>query len=87
MNEKLMKAILALDSYNRGYDEGIKIVDSNLVVGSTLGNYTIIQQSDYQTDTDGVDAGFYTIAYQNTASGARMIPAAEWMTGMARTAA
>ena len=45
MNELLIKSILAMDSYNRGYREKIKID------GDSIGNYTIL--------TDSLNQGFW----------------------------
>ncbi len=59
----LMKAILAMDSYNRGYNEGLQITTGN-VIGLQVGNYTITQQSDILNGSAEVDASFYAIAYQ-----------------------
>ena len=75
MENKLLNAILAMDSYSRSYNEGIKLT------GNTLGNITILSDSevldykkdaegDYLRDTDGKlvrndqSIGFYAIAYQ-----------------------
>ena len=60
----LFQAILSMDSYNRGYYEGVKIVEGVNVVGSKLGATTIIQQSDFIAGTQGVREGFYAIAYE-----------------------
>jgi Ca2+-binding RTX toxin-like protein len=63
MYPNLMKAILAMDSYNRGYDEGILFSEGGNVINTQLGSATIVQQSDFQANTDGVNAGFYALAY------------------------
>jgi len=60
----LFKAILSMDSYNKGYNEGIRYVEGSAVVGTYLGVAKIVQQSDIQTGTSGVNAGFYALAYQ-----------------------
>ncbi len=70
IDSKLMKAILAMDSYNRGYNEGIVFTNGNAVVGTQIGNYTVSQQSDFEAGKPGVNAGFYAIAYQDNVSGA-----------------
>ena len=72
MNNNLMKAILSMDSYNRGYGAGV------IVNGNELGNAEIVQTTlDGQTvdfdsativdpDTDerlDDDIGFYALAY------------------------
>lgn len=66
MNSTLMKSILAMDSYNRGYDAGIKFgnlegnnsVDTPGVV--KVGNATITNVRGQQ---DAQDIGFYGLAY------------------------
>lgn len=60
----LIYAILAMDSYNRGYGSGIKDLGET---GSQarIGAYSILQnisQSGWQS------AGFYAIAYRNAAT-------------------
>jgi hypothetical protein len=57
-----------MDSYNRGYGQGVKLTigDANTGVnegGRQLGNATIILQSDVDAGKPGVAAGFYAIAY------------------------
>ena len=62
MNRDLFLAILSMDSYNRGYGQGIENLD--VVANVTkLGNATIKTDSFIEFDTDGVAAGFYAIAY------------------------
>lgn len=62
MNRDLFLSILAMDSYNRGYGEGLGNLEAVPHV-TRLGNATIIQQSDTDSGDPGVDAGFYAIAY------------------------
>lgn len=70
MNTNLFKAILAMDSYNRGYGEGITLP---VALNTTkIGNATIISQSDTDATHDPVKKGFYGIAYQ-LASGEKVI--------------
>jgi len=61
ISPELFKAILALDSYNRGYGAGIELT------GTEIGNATIGIDSSVIKDTDDVrrdiPAGFYAIAY------------------------
>jgi Ca2+-binding RTX toxin-like protein len=59
-NALVMKAILAMDSYNHGYGMGINGLGG---VGTYIGTAQITKQSDTVTGTDGVNAGFYGIAY------------------------
>jgi hypothetical protein len=70
MNRDLFLAILALDSYNRGYGRRIKLgeggpSDPTNDVGQLLGNATIIQQSDTLPSRPGTSADFYAIAYDH----------------------
>lgn len=46
MSTDLFKAILAMDSYNRGYGAGIKLSEPVASVGQKIGNTTVIAQSD-----------------------------------------
>lgn len=62
MNTNLFKAILAMDSYNRGYGEGIILP---VILNTTkIGNATIVSQSDTTATSQPVLAGFYGISYQ-----------------------
>jgi hypothetical protein len=64
-NKDLFLAILAMDSYNRGYGQGI----SGLSESGSIGNATISRRSEiFGSSTDPVfqswqAAGFYAIAY------------------------
>ncbi len=62
MNDSLFKAILSLDSYNRGYDAGINLV------GNYIGNAHLIDESvslDTLTETGRDQAiGFFAQAYE-----------------------
>jgi hypothetical protein len=61
----LIYALLAMDSYNRGYGSGIK--DLGQTSGTKLGAWEIIRNAD---DSQGLktafNAGFYAIAYKNS---------------------
>lgn len=67
MDNKLLKAILAMDSYNRSYNEGILNVPGN----NQLGNVTIISDSEDLGFLQGtkirkdIPIGFYAIAYKD----------------------
>ncbi len=61
MNDLVFKAILAMDSYNRGYNAGIEDLGG---VSSNLGNAIIIRQSDTRVGFADRNAGFYAIAYK-----------------------
>jgi hypothetical protein len=64
ISRELFLAILSMDSYNRGYGEGISGLGG---VGSSVGSAKIIKQSGTaENDPDRV-AGFYAIAYELTA--------------------
>ena len=65
MSRDLFLAIFSMDSYNRGYGQGIKDLDVEIEM-TKIGNATIYQQSDVELGTDGVNAGFYAIAYDMT---------------------
>lgn len=68
MNTELFKAILAMDSYNRGYGQGINFGINTDAVGITIGNATVLNNSSILKASDGVTRldipeGFYAIAY------------------------
>ena len=66
----LLYAILAMDSYNRGYGSGV----ANLGVSTAtnvvkLGTWEIDKRdATFVFDQDAFNAGFYAIAYRNTAN-------------------
>lgn len=65
MNRDLMLSILAMDSYNRGYGQGVllNVGDSTTgqnEAGRQLGNAII---GDFALPTSSVAAGFYALAY------------------------
>jgi len=60
MTQDLFMAILAMDVYNRGYNEGITGLGGE---GSAIGTATLTDQSDVEADSDGVSAGFYAAGY------------------------
>jgi Ca2+-binding RTX toxin-like protein len=63
MNNELFKAILAMDSYNRGYDEGIILPPS--INPNNIGMAVVIKESDTQIGSTGRDASFYAVAYKD----------------------
>ncbi len=67
MNPTLMKAILAMDSYNRGYSMGVDMT------GTAIGNATIIKDSSVFQNPDKTraddDISFYAIAYAYDSDG------------------
>ena len=61
-----MKAILSMDSYNRGYEGGLTILSESPT--TKLGNATILASSSTLEDENGNaniddDIGFYALAY------------------------
>jgi hypothetical protein len=60
---ELTYAILSLDSYNRGYDEGVSDLGG---IGSMVGNYVIVDQSAIGPLTPEVAASFYAVAYKDS---------------------
>jgi hypothetical protein len=63
ISKDLFLAILSMDSYNRGYNQGITGLGG---VGSSIGNAVISSQSDTASGSTGVNAGFYAIAYDTS---------------------
>jgi Ca2+-binding RTX toxin-like protein len=71
INPTLMKAILSMDAYNRGYDAGIKFgnLSGNNSIDTasvTIGNATVITSSGILIEAGNRlddDIGFYAIAY------------------------
>ncbi|MGD9851513.1 MAG: calcium-binding protein [Nitrospirales bacterium] len=62
ISSELMYAILAMDSYNRGYNPGIKVLGGvSSSIGDTIGNATVISED---RSSEAQDAGFYGLAYQ-----------------------
>jgi hypothetical protein len=59
MNADVMRAILAMDSYNRGYGQAVNGIADN----ATLGTVVALGQSDTLPGSAGVNAGFYASAY------------------------
>lgn len=67
MNNNLLNAILSMDSYNRGYGQGI-ILPTVLNV-TKIGNVTIVVQSDPTLGNAPSNAGFYALAYDTNGDG------------------
>ena len=57
VSNTLMQAILAMDAYNQGYNEGLEHGETQ------IGNATISQQSDISAEGEAFAAGFYAVAY------------------------
>ena len=53
-----MLAILAMDSYNRGYGKGLGLDQPS------IGNATFLMQSSILAGSPEVTAGFYAVAYE-----------------------
>ncbi len=61
MNKDLFLAILAMDSYNRGYGEGVSgLSESGQIGGATIREFKVGEQDGWEA------AGFYAIAYDMT---------------------
>ena len=60
MDSKLFNAILAMDSYNRGYNAGITFDALSDEIGTKIGSATIY---DTLGSTLAESVGFYAIAY------------------------
>jgi hypothetical protein len=60
VNSKLLNAILAMDSYNRGYNEGL-LLGTTFTGITQIGNATVFLQD---VDASAQDSGFYAIAYK-----------------------
>lgn len=68
MTNNVFYSLLALDAYNRGYDQGPLTSEGDSFNGQDernrkIGNAKIIVQSDVANGDPGVAAGFYAIAY------------------------
>jgi hypothetical protein len=57
ISNDLFTAILAMDSYNRGYNRGLD------VTGNSIGTATLGLQSDTAGGSAGVNASFFAQAY------------------------
>lgn len=69
MNREVFLSLLALDAYNRGYGQAVVTTDGDTNSGvdeldRRIGTARVSAQSDVDPDTDGVNAGFYAIAYE-----------------------
>lgn len=69
MNPILMKAILSMDAYNRGYNASIRfgnnssLSEANINI-TKIGNATVIGHSDIEINSEERNSGFYAIAYE-----------------------
>jgi hypothetical protein len=59
MNRDVFLSILAMDSYNRGYGQGI----NGLADMGSIGSATILRQSNILAGSTEVNVGFYASAY------------------------
>ena len=57
VSPELMKALLAMHAYNRGYNEGVK------GLGNDIGTATYVRQSDVLDGSEAVNSSFYAAAY------------------------
>jgi Lipase (class 3) len=62
ISTELTYAILSLDSYNRGYDQGVLGLGG---IDSSIGGYTILMESNTDPQSPEVAASFYADAYQD----------------------
>lgn len=74
INKDLFLAILSMDSYNRGYNRGIKfsIEESQAdrdEVGAHIGNATILSDSIGKLGPNAKSAGFYALTYNVSPTG------------------
>jgi hypothetical protein len=60
MNKHVFLSILAMDSYNRGYNQGVFSVPD----ASGIGTATVLAQSSILANSNEVAQGFYAIAYK-----------------------
>ena len=64
INPELMNAILSMDSYDQGYDNGITFSNRN---GNSIGNFTRGNDSSILDSATTIDvakaAGFYAVSY------------------------
>ena len=60
IDDDVFLAILAMDSYNRGYDEYIEIDWGQT---NKLGTATLALQSDIEDNSAGVNASFFAQSY------------------------
>jgi hypothetical protein len=67
MNNVLLKAILSMDAYNRGYDAGIKFgnfPEKNSSIDSPGTQIGLLTVYDSKKDVDARNISFYGISYQ-----------------------
>ena len=63
MNRDVFIAVLAMDSYNRGYNAGIDFGQGSDSVGKEIGLSFISSHSSDATDSNEVNGGFYALSY------------------------
>lgn len=61
MNSEIFLAILAMNSYNRGYDQRVE----GLKDTGSIGNANIGDLSDFRPASDGLRADFFAIEYEH----------------------
>lgn len=79
MDDKLLQAILAMDSYNQGYGARLARVDSdgNVVPYNQIATVTIIRS---EGGTSTQDIGFYAIAYKDNSTNHVTVAYRGWST-------
>lgn len=70
MNGEVFSAILALDSYNRGYAEGINLPDTGGHIGSAITLSDSLQLLGQSSKSNG----FYASSYIWTHDGTTVVP-------------
>lgn len=64
MDSRVFRAILAMDSYNRGYDAGLRLSSTNSdEIGLQIGLASVVARTDSVEGSDARSASFYAIAY------------------------
>ncbi len=74
ISSEFMNAILAMDSYNRGYNPGIDGLGGiGSSIGDGIGNATVVSED---RSSDAQDVGFYAVAYEWNGERAGVCPIA-----------
>lgn len=68
-SKDLLLAVLAMDSYNRGYNSGISGLGES---GAKIGRATLVRESDTAAGSEAVRSNFYASAYE-LADGSKVI--------------
>ncbi len=71
VNSTVFRAILAMDSYNRGYNP--KITEGLGGENSQIGNVIITDESNTDESSQEFQANFYAVAYRDNSTGEKII--------------